>query len=183
MKSDILLDSLEADVVVEQEACNLVIISDLHISEGYLQTRRAYSRAERFFSDEAFQNFLEKIHSENRRAAGTASAKPLKLIINGDFLDFVRAKSVPDERERRLFRRYFHRRGLIKREDDFDIQLQESRYCLKTEPHRSVWKLHRICQGHPFVFEALARFLSRGNRLVIIKGNHDLEFFWQAVQE
>jgi UDP-2,3-diacylglucosamine pyrophosphatase LpxH len=183
MKSDTLLDSLEADVIVEQETCNLVIISDLHISEGYLQTRRAYSRAERFFSDEAFQNFLEKIHSENRRAAGTASAKPLKLIINGDFLDFVRAKSVPDERERRLFRRYFHRRGLIKREDDFDIQPQESRYGLKTEPHKSVWKLHRICQGHPLVFEALARFLSRGNRLVIIKGNHDLEFFWQAVQE
>jgi UDP-2,3-diacylglucosamine pyrophosphatase LpxH len=183
MKSDTQCDVLEADVIVEQEDCNLIIISDLHVGEGYLERRRAYSRAERFFSDEAFQNFLEKIHSENRRAAGTAPAKPLKLIINGDFLDFVRAKSVPDERERRMFRRYFRRRGLIRREDDFDIQPQESRYGLRPEPHKSVWKLHRICQGHPLIFEALANFLSQGNRLVIIKGNHDLEFFWRDVQE
>jgi UDP-2,3-diacylglucosamine pyrophosphatase LpxH len=176
-------DSLEADIIVEQEDCNLVIISDLHLGEGYLQNRRAYARAERFFSDEAFHNFLEKIHFENIEVAKSASPKPLKLIINGDFLDFIRAKAVPDGHEHRLFRRYFHRLGLIRREDDFEILPHENKYGLKTEPHKSVWKLHRICQGHPLVFEALAQFIACGNRLVIIKGNHDLEFFWQAVQE
>jgi len=174
---------LEADTVVEQEDCNLVIISDLHLGEGYLQTRHAYSRAERFFSDEAFRNFLEKMHGENLQTAGAQSRKPLKLIINGDFLDFVRAGSVPDERERRLFRRYFQRVGLMRHEDDFDVQPKESRFGLKTEPHKSAWKLHRISRGHPLVFAALAQFVARGNRLVIIKGNHDLEFFWEAVQE
>jgi len=172
-------ETLEADIIVAREDCNLVIISDLHIGEGYLQTQRAYSRAERFFSDEAFYNFLDRLHQENI----AANAKPLKLIINGDFLDFVRARSVPDERERRLFRRYFCRLGLIRNEEEFDIGPQESRYGLKTEPHKSVWKLHRICQGHPLVFAALAEFIAAGNRLVIIKGNHDLEFFWKAVQE
>lgn len=176
-------ESLEADIIVEREDCNLVIISDLHIGEGYLQAQRAYSRAERFFSDAAFGNFLEKIHQENVAAAGTTNPKPLKLIINGDFLDFVRARSVPDERERRVFRRYFFRRGLIRHEEDFAIGPKENQYGLKTEPHKSVWKLHRISQGHPAVFAALAQFVAAGNRLVIIKGNHDLEFFWQAVQE
>jgi UDP-2,3-diacylglucosamine pyrophosphatase LpxH len=174
---------LEADLIVEREDCNLVIISDLHVGEGYLQAQRAYSRAERFFSDAAFCNFLKKIHQENIENAGAATPKPLKLIINGDFLDFVRARSVPDERERRLFRRYFCRLGLMRREEDFEIGPKESRYGLKTEPHKSVWKLHRICQGHPLVFAALAEFVAGGNRLVIIKGNHDLEFFWQAVQD
>jgi len=174
-------ESLEADIIVEQEDCNLVIISDLHIGEGYLQSRLAYSRAERFFSDEAFRNFLEKIHCENLQTA--ESTKPLKLIINGDFLDFVRARSIPDEHERQLFKRYFYRLGLIRHEEDFDIGPKESRFGLKTEPHKSVWKLHRICQGHPTVFAALAAFVAHGNRLVIIKGNHDLEFFWKAVQE
>ncbi len=176
-------ESLEADIIVEQEDCNLVIISDLHLGEGYLQNRRAYARAERFFSDEAFRNFLGKIHAENLELAKTTPAKPLKLIINGDFLDFIRAKAVPDGYEHRVFRRYFHRLGLIQHEDNFEILPQENKYGLKTEPHKSVWKLHRICQGHPLVFEALAQFVARGNRLVIIKGNHDLEFFWQAVQE
>ncbi len=186
MKPDTLFtqrESFEADIIVAQEDCNLVVISDLHLGEGYLQTRRAYSRAERFFSDEAFGNFLEKLHHENLELAGATPPKPLKLIINGDFLDFVRAKSVPDDRERRLFRRYFQRLGLMRREEDFDIQPQESEYGLKPELHKSVWKLHRICQGHPLVFAALALFIARGNRLVIIKGNHDLEFFWRAVQE
>jgi UDP-2,3-diacylglucosamine pyrophosphatase LpxH len=176
-------ESLEADVIVEQEECNLVIISDLHLGEGYLQNRRAYARAERFFSDEAFMNFLEKIHTENIAFAKSAPPKPLKLIINGDFLDFIRTKSVPDDHERRLFCRYFHRLGLMQREDEFEIQPQENVYGLRTEPHKSVWKLYRICQGHPLVFEALTQFIAHGNRLVIIKGNHDLEFFWQAVQE
>lgn len=176
-------EPLEVDIRIEQEECNIVIISDLHIGEGYLQSRRAYSRAERFFSDEAFRNFLEKIHEENLRAAGAATPKPLKLIINGDFLDFVRAKSVPDEHERRLFHRYFRRLGLMRKEEDFEIHPQENKYGLKPEQHKSVWKLHRICQGHPLVFEGLAQFIAAGNRLVIIKGNHDLEFYWPAVQE
>ncbi len=83
-------ESLEADIIVEQEDCNLVIISDLHLGEGYLQTRRAYARCERFFSDEAFHNFLEKIHTENIELAKSTPPKPLKLIINGDFIDFFR---------------------------------------------------------------------------------------------
>jgi UDP-2,3-diacylglucosamine pyrophosphatase LpxH len=176
-------ETLEADIRVDQEDCNLIIISDLHLGEGYLQSRRAYARAERFFSDEAFKNFLQKIHNENLQAADGAPPKPLKLIINGDFLDFARTKSVPDEHERRIFYRYFRRLGLMRQQDDFEIQPHESKYGLKPEQHKSVWKLHRICQGHPLVFEALAEFVARGNRLVIIKGNHDLEFYWPAVQD
>jgi len=165
------------DIAVESEDCNLIIISDLHLSEGYIKSRYAYSRAEHFFSDEAFANFLRKLQAENE-----STGRPLKLIINGDFLDFVRAKSVPDEKERRVFLRYFRRLGLRNQQENFEIQPHEFLYGLKTEQYKSVWKLHRICQGHPLVFEALAEFVANGNRLVIIKGNHDLEFYWPAVR-
>jgi hypothetical protein len=35
---------------------------------------------------------------------------------------------------------------------------------------------------HPEVFDAFARFLQKGNFLHIVRGNHDAEFHWPAVQ-
>jgi UDP-2,3-diacylglucosamine pyrophosphatase LpxH len=167
----------ETDIHVDHERCDLVVISDLHAGEGYSPARHAYSRGENFFEDEAFRNFLQNLGDEAQ-----SRCRPVKLVINGDFLDFVRARSTPTGREREMFRRYFRRLGLIKATEDFEIAPHEGKYGLKTEEHKSVWKLHRICAGHPLIFEALAGFLARGNRLVLIKGNHDLEFYWPAVQ-
>lgn len=167
----------DVDIHVEEEQCDVIVISDLHISEGYLQWRRAYARGENFFEDESFRNFLQHLAS-----GGAERRRPLKLIINGDFLDFVRARSLPNDREREVFRRYFRRLGLTNGQDGFEINPLEGKYGLKTEEHKSVWKLHRICDGHPLVFEALAEFVALGNKVVLIKGNHDLEFYWPAVQ-
>lgn len=167
----------ERDIAVANENCNLAVLSDLHICEGYDQHRAAYSPSEHFFSDEAFGGLLRQLHRNN-----ASSGRSLKLIINGDFIDFVRARSVPDDKERQLFTRYFRRLRLLTHEENFEIHPQENRFGLRTDEYKSVWKLYRISRGHPVIFEALAEFLALGNRLVIIKGNHDLEFFWPAVQ-
>ena len=167
----------DVDITVDKEECDLIVMSDLHVGEGYLGWRRAYSRGENFFEDEAFRNFLQHLAAEAKERG-----RPLKLIINGDFLDFVRARSTPNDREREVFRRYFRRLGLTNGHDGFEIGPLEGKYGLKTEEHKSVWKLHRICDGHPLIFEALAEFIAHGNKLVLIKGNHDLEFYWPAVQ-
>lgn len=88
---------------------------------------------------------------------------PIELVINGDFLDFVQA-------------------------DPWEINGLESRtltgipLCF-TELH-SVSKLKSILQSHKAVFSGLNLFLARavGNRLVILPGNHDVDFYWPAVR-
>ena len=62
------------------------------------------------------------------------------------------------------------------------ISKKEIDYGLKTHDYKSVWKLHRCMQGHPHFFDRLARWLQDGNKLVITKGNHDLEWYWLAVR-
>ncbi len=43
-------------------------------------------------------------------------------------------------------------------------------------------QLADICTGHPLFFQGLAWFLAQGNRLVIIRGNHDPHWYWPEVQ-
>lgn len=46
------------------------------------------------------------------------------------------------------------------------------------------YKMQRIIQGHPYVFDALERFLSHKHfNLKIIFGNHDLFLYWPSVQQ
>jgi UDP-2,3-diacylglucosamine pyrophosphatase LpxH len=39
-----------------------------------------------------------------------------------------------------------------------------------------------ICTGHPRFFQGLAWFVARGNRLVLVRGNHDPHLYWPEVQ-
>jgi hypothetical protein len=40
----------------------------------------------------------------------------------------------------------------------------------------------KIRQGHPLFFISLAAWIGKGHRLLILKGNHDLEIVWLAVR-
>jgi len=59
----------------------------------------------------------------------------------------------------------------------------ERRYGFLPTPEKSADKVDVIYQGHPLFFRALARFVSRGHRVVFVRGNHDLELYWPAVQQ
>jgi UDP-2,3-diacylglucosamine pyrophosphatase LpxH len=59
---------------------------------------------------------------------------------------------------------------------------KEELYGLRTEDFKSVLRLDIVMKGHPAFFEALAYWLVLGNRLLVVKGNHDLEWFWLAVR-
>ncbi|MBD3319366.1 hypothetical protein GF342_05660, partial [Candidatus Woesearchaeota archaeon] len=89
------------------------------------------------------------------------AAKTL-LIINGDFIDFLQVTS----------------KGGFS-----DLTDNERRFGLGTEENKSVFKLRAVFHAHKRFFAALARFVSQGNRVVILPGNHDMEFFWPRVRE
>jgi len=145
------------------EPSDFVILSDLHLSEGTRPDTKRVSRLENFLADRPFDRFLAHLE----RLAG-GKERPWTLVINGDMLDFLRVTSIPDPES--------PPQGLP------HISLTKKKYGLGTSPPESKWQLERIVEGHPRFFRALARFLLAGQRVIIIKGNHDVNWFWPAVR-
>lgn len=68
---------------------NLLIVSDLHLSEGFSVHEGKFSCLEDFFSDQPFADFL-KYHADNRE-----EGRPWRLIIAGDLFDFLQVTALP----------------------------------------------------------------------------------------
>lgn len=80
----------------------------------------------------------------------------VKVILNGDFIDFPQVLlgtiSTPPKR------------------------------FLGTTENESTLRLQKVIAGHPAEFDALKQFLSvKGNELLLIPGNHDVDFAWNRV--
>ncbi len=139
----------------------LYIVSDLHLAEGLDPRTLRYGRLEGFFYDEEFGSFLDACLDET-------GAEPAVLILNGDVFDFLSCTRIPSPPERRDL--------------GFEITSFERKYGLSSTEQKAVWKLEQMMHGHRGFFVALVRWMARGQRLVLIRGNHDLELFWPAVQ-
>jgi UDP-2,3-diacylglucosamine pyrophosphatase LpxH len=139
---------------------DLVIISDLHLSEGRDPVTKKFNLNEDFFFDEEFGRFLIFLEDESKRRG-----RKWRLIIAGDMLDFLQVTTVPKPEE-----------------VDFEISEREKKFGLGTEEAKTVWKLKRVMDGHWRFFQSLANFLNKEHRVVIIPGNHDVEFVYEQVQ-
>ncbi len=137
-----------------------IIISDLHLSEGWDPDSLRLSRKEDFFFDDAFGRFLKHLQSSKR------DGETVRLIINGDFVDFLQITKMPEKEK-------VNGEAITKRERE---------YGLGTSPVKTLWKLNVLLHGHGKFFAALGEFLSEGNELVIIPGNHDIEWMIPEVQ-
>ncbi|MEW6444350.1 MAG: hypothetical protein AB1640_25680 [bacterium] len=139
------------------------IVSDLHLAEGKNPETGRISRWENFFSDEAFERMLSRL-----RDLARDRGRPRILIINGDCIDFLRVTSIPQP-------------AAIPKGFP-SISPTKQKYGLGTSPAESKWQLERVLAGHPVFFRGLARFLLAGHRLVIVKGNHDVNWLWPEVR-
>ncbi len=138
---------------------NLLIVSDLHLSEGRDARRGKFSKNEDFFFDEEFERFLA--HYEDARRSSGAK---WHLIVNGDFLDFLQVIDTENASPPGSYTLDGQGRGLP---------------CGEQETLR---KLAVIARGHRIFFESLAGFVAAGNLLTVIRGNHDVEFHYPAVR-
>lgn len=172
-KPEVRIDSLGGEIFV---------LSDLHLSAG----RRydgTYSGCENFFCDQSFERFLRHTHDSIKPDSPRAL-----LIINGDFIDFLRVGETPAQKgEFEAWEKLLDRIGAEPKRtsDELEKSIAKEKkqgYGLQTHDYKSVWKLARVIEGHPAFFDALAEWIGRGHRLVIVKGNHDLEWYWRAVR-
>jgi hypothetical protein len=143
----------------ERGRYNLLIVSDLHLSEGRDRVSKRFSRNEDFFFDEEFARFLGYCQRDP-----LGSGTKWHLVINGDFLDLLQVVTREDAPPA------LHR----------DAQSDYGFACGEAE---SAYKVGRIAEGHWQFFEALAGFVEAGNLLTVIKGNHDVEFHYRGVRE
>jgi UDP-2,3-diacylglucosamine pyrophosphatase LpxH len=167
-----------ADVVNIQCADAYVfVISDLHVGAG-LSGDGVYDGLENFLADQAFGRFLDWAH---HRSAGRSAI----LVINGDFVDFIRIVTLPaSDADFVYWRDTLAQLGLEYSLESLRHSLtkKERQFGLKTHDYKSVFKLMVAVHGHRLLFDALAVWLHRGHQLVVTKGNHDLEWYWPAVR-
>jgi hypothetical protein len=142
----------------------LLVVSDLHLSEGRHGDTKRFSRNEDFFFDEEFARFLGHYQDEARW-----NGARWHLVIAGDFLDLLQVVSTGGASDGAS--------GEPRRDPD------RPGFGLPCGPHETVFKLRRIADGHWQFFEALASFVASGNLLTILKGNHDVELHYGAVQD
>ena len=105
---------------------HLLVVSDLHLSEGCRPATNKYSTREDFFFDHEFARFLAYY-----RGAGRADGVRWHLIINGDMLDFLQVTAYQDAPpELRRASRHL-------------------RYGLDCGEPETVYKMGKIAEGHP----------------------------------
>jgi UDP-2,3-diacylglucosamine pyrophosphatase LpxH len=141
------------------------IISDLHLSDAE-PSRPKYKvrnalwkkfKTAAFFIDQALVEFLDEIQTKS-------NGEMIELILNGDIFDFDSVMALPEN-------------------SIFNLHWIETRRGLFPKEERSLFKASVIIEEHALFINALSEFIRNGNSLVIIPGNHDVEFHFEKVQK
>ena len=137
-----------------------VVLSDLHLGAGYAREGNAL---EDFVSDETFEAFLAELAAESEQ-----ENLEIELILAGDTFDFLQVPSLDASQPFDPLARYPAELYASSSE-------QDSR-------HKIEW----IMSGHPAFFRALGAFVRSSppqRSATFIKGNHDVNLHWRAVQD
>lgn len=158
------------------EGRKVFVVSDLHMAAG----RKAdgnFDGTENFYADQSFVRFLGHLQESLKDGKGI-------LVINGDFIDFLRITTVPEEAALPQWQAALLEAGIEKPIDELRnaVSAKEKKFGLRTHEFKSIWKLVLCLQGHPAFFNRLAQWVQEGNWLLILQGNHDLEWQWPGVQ-
>lgn len=142
-----------------------IVMSDLHLTDAELgqpgkSLWKRYKRP-KFFIDQSFKRFLHYVQCEVDQ--NDAGAK-IELVLNGDIFDFDSVMKLP-----------LHTR--------FHISWLERKRGLFPEEEKSRFKMNTILSDHSVWVNALREFIQRGNSVVFVIGNHDIELHWPLVQK
>jgi UDP-2,3-diacylglucosamine pyrophosphatase LpxH len=138
---------------------SLLILSDVHLGNDLNDLTPAGVRRSALV-DADLANLLA--HYRHSPCAG----KRWRLVIAGDFIDFVGMSILPREGQ------------LLEGASD-----EEREHGLGNSADHASLKLSAVAARHRVVFEALADFVAAGHGLTIVHGNHDVEFHWDAVKD
>ena len=140
-------------------ASHTVVVSDIHLAD--METPhpdkplwKKFKNPE-YFIDQSFSRFLEYVE--------TQSDESIELVLNGDIFDFDSVMTLP-------------------KKNIFHVSWLEMHRGLNPEERKSSFKIKTILDTHPIWVKSLRDFIAKGNRVVFIIGNHDIELHWSMVQ-
>ncbi|MGC4093902.1 MAG: metallophosphoesterase [Polyangiaceae bacterium] len=141
---------------------NLLVLSDVHLGSDLVhhaqpdapQRARASERRKR-----DLLGFLEyyRAHPQGGRS--------WRLVFAGDFIDFAGMSVLPDVAY------------------ETAPTSEELAHGLGGAHDHVLAKLRLLMQHEREIMLSLARFIAAGNSLVIVRGNHDVDWHWEAVQQ
>jgi hypothetical protein len=134
-----------------------IIVSDLHLGAGFAEAGNAL---EDFTQDAEFACLLQEAREESE-----ADCMECELILDGDIMEFLQVPSLHEFDPAKAYP-----------PEDYRSSSEED----------SLKKVNLIIAGHPVFFAALRDFLNAAHPLrqvTIIKGNHDVNLHWMAVQD
>lgn len=137
---------------------NPLIISDIHLGRDVLEGQGAGLVRHVAQVDHDLAAFLEHYSSH------PLNGRPWRLIVAGDMIEFI---------------------GMAVRADAEVVtppNEEERLHGLGSAPDHALVKLARVFDRHGGVMERLATFVRAGHSLVILRGNHDVDLFWDEVQ-
>ena len=137
---------------------SLLILSDVHLGSDLNELTAGVRRSQRVDAD--LVNLLAHY------AASPCPSGHWRLVIAGDFIDFIGMTLLPGDR------------ALSTQPSEEERQHGLGNSC----DHARV-KLAAAISRHREVFEAIAGFVAAGHAVTIVHGNHDVDFHWDAVRE
>ena len=142
---------------------NLLIFSDVHLGSDLIQFAQPDAP---LYPEHSLRRDRELANLLRWYATHRRGGKCWRLVIAGDFVDFAGMSIEADENELRL-----------------SLSKEEVQNGLGSAEEHTLIKLRCVVEHHADVFRALAEFLAAGNSLVVVRGNHDVDFHWESVKD
>lgn len=143
---------------------NYILFSDVHLGADLVQHVRpsAIGRLRELARvDRDLAAMLEHYRRERD------PQRPWCLVIAGDLVDFIGMSVGPDSDPSLATA----------------LNADEKRHGLGSAEDHAAAKMRRVARRHRLTFDRLAAFLAEGHHLVLVRGNHDLDFHWEAARQ
>lgn len=141
---------------------NLIALSDLHLGSELVQHVRPEAPRRTRTAERRDRDFAALLAWYRENPVG---GLPWRLVINGDFIDFggMSVMTAADELQT-------------------EPNEEERSHGLGGARDHALAKLRLVFENHADALRSLAEFVAAGNSLVIVRGNHDVDWHWREVQ-
>lgn len=142
---------------------NYILFSDVHLGADLLQHVRPWTLAQLKRAARIDRDLVTML---DHYRTSSDPERPWCLVIAGDLVDFI-GMSISPVREDTLQTR---------------LNREERRHGLGSAEEHAALKMVAVVERHAKVFDALTQFVLAGHSLVLVRGNHDVDFHWELAR-
>ncbi|MCA9581133.1 MAG: metallophosphoesterase [Myxococcales bacterium] len=141
---------------------NYLIFSDVHLGADLVQHVRPWTVARLKQVARVDRDLCAMLDWYRERAD---PKHPWRLVIAGDLVDFIGMSIAPSP------------------DTAPSLNDEERVFGLGSSRDHAAIKMRAVAARHRPVFERLAAFLHDGHSIALVRGNHDVDFYWDEAQE